>query len=119
MEPAEQFGRETDLFAEQLGKATAAQASFFRDLKNATNVRRSRKFSQGIANGGMQFASLLHTLQKGDFQDAELFGCGACCSQSVAQFAGLAAPQQVQRNTFVVERVSWRIKENSRRLSTS
>jgi hypothetical protein len=43
MEPVKELRRKTDLFAEQLGKATAAQASFFRDVKNTADVRCSRK----------------------------------------------------------------------------
>jgi hypothetical protein len=45
VEPAKELRRETDLFAEQLGKATAAQANFFRDVKDTTYVWCSRKFS--------------------------------------------------------------------------
>lgn len=111
MEPAIEFRRESDLFAEQLGKATAAEAGLSGHFEDAPNVWSPSKFLKRILDGRMQFEPRVHSSQKRDFELAELVGGSGRFSQAVAQRVGHRTPNKIERYAFVVKRVGERVQE--------
>src|SRR5208282_1690259 len=104
MEPAIEFRRESDLFAEQLGKATAAEAGLSGHFEDAPNVWSPSKFLKRILDGRMQFEPRVHSSQKRDFELAELVGGSGRFSQAVAQRVGHRTPNKIERYAFVKTR---------------